>query len=312
MRLEWNRWLVLGMTLSFQIGTQIGANASIMPPNDLWRYDNLLAPANMDEATFRQISERVTGIFDTFARIHNARIVLNARWDDSTVNASAQQTGSNWAINMYGGLARRPEVTPDGFALVVCHELGHHFAGFPFYKRSIFSSDDWAAVEGQSDYFATTTCAKMIWGEEASENARFRTSAPEIVRDRCDAAWSAEGEQNLCYRSSMAGLSLATLLGALGSNSSAPDFGHPDSSVVSKTNPAHPKAQCRLDTYFAGAQCMNANNPEIIPGRRHASGQDSAEAEQTAQPYACYNAVASRPACWFKSKLSARTRSDRI
>ena len=27
---------------------------------------------------------------------------------------------------MYGGLARRAEVTEDGFAMVLCHELGHH------------------------------------------------------------------------------------------------------------------------------------------------------------------------------------------
>jgi Zn-dependent protease with chaperone function len=53
---------------------------------------------------------------------------------------------------MFGGLARDPLVTKDGFSAVICHEIGHHIAGAP---RKGFS---WASNEGQADYFATTKC----------------------------------------------------------------------------------------------------------------------------------------------------------
>ena len=47
-------------------------------------------------------------------------------WKNDTVNANAQQRGRNWIVNMYGGLARRPEIFFRRFAMVLCHELGHH------------------------------------------------------------------------------------------------------------------------------------------------------------------------------------------
>ena len=73
----------------------------------------------------------------------------------NTVNANASQRGRTWIVNMYGGLARRPEITPDGFAMVLCHELGHHMGGFPFVSG-------WAANEGQSDLFATLSCGRIL------------------------------------------------------------------------------------------------------------------------------------------------------
>ena len=60
---------------------------------------------------------------------------------------------------MFGGLARHKLVTPDGFALVACHEMGHHLGGAP--RRG-----GWASNEGQSDYYATTKCARRIWAED--------------------------------------------------------------------------------------------------------------------------------------------------
>ena len=50
---------------------------------------------------------------------------------------------NKWVVAMFGGLARRPEVTKDAFQFVVCHEVGHHLAGWPF-------AYDWASNEGQS------------------------------------------------------------------------------------------------------------------------------------------------------------------
>lgn len=278
------------------------ARASILPPNDLHLQDNIHSLANMTEQEFNTIVNTIIDYYRPIVTARGARLVSNNLWSDPTVNASAQQSGSTWIINMYGGLARRAEVTPDGFAMVVCHELGHHLGGFPFY-----GDKDWAASEGQSDYFATQSCAREIWRNQTEENARFRSTVGEFEKSKCDTAWSDVNDQNLCYRTAAAGHSLATLLGALRSSNDRPRFDTPDRNVVTRTYTAHPQAQCRLDTYFSGALCPVSFDKNQIPGRNTSGGQTSQAAELSASAQSCMTAAGYsagvRPLCWFKPQL---------
>ena len=59
-------------------------------------------------------------------------------------------------------------------------------------------------------------------------------------------------DQDLCYRTAMAGKSVADLLATLGKQD-LPSFLTPDENRVTRTYNSHPKAQCRLDTYLSGA-----------------------------------------------------------
>lgn len=288
-------------------GYELYANPEVkwtFPPNRMHMFDNVAAPSNITEQQFNEIIDNVINYFQPIVKAHGATLVADKAWNDSTVNASAYQSGGTWYVNMYGGLARRPEVTPDGFALVVCHELGHHLAGYTF-----GSGWTWAANEGQSDYFATHECAKVIWGREFQRNEAFRRfNAPAIVEQKCAQAWPGNtNAQGWCERASAGGLSLATLLAALG-NSPAPKFETPDTKVVSRTDNNHPAAQCRLDTYFAGALCNKAFDINIIPSRNHPSGQTSAAAEQEAMKYSCFAkegfTIGTRPLCWFKPMVN--------
>jgi hypothetical protein len=106
------------------------SQATILPPNNYGMYDRVDRVANIDEKQFNQIIDVIVAHFAPLAKLHGAELVANKLWTDPTVNASAQQMGSKWIINMYGGLARREEITPDGFAHVDCHELGHQFGGY--------------------------------------------------------------------------------------------------------------------------------------------------------------------------------------
>ncbi len=277
------------------------AVAQIMPENTLWLEDSLERNANMTEQEFEALSKTVIDFYTPLAKIHGGDLLVINNWKDATVNAYAEQQGVQWTVQMFGGLARRKEITADGFQLVVCHEVGHHLAGFPM------SGTVWFANEGQSDYFATETCAKAIWANDLEINAGFRTTAPEIVRKACDRSYSLEAEQNLCYRSAMGGQSLATLLAALGYNG-APQFEKPDPKVVKVTNHEHPRAQCRLDTYLNGALCnktLDLNGK--IPGKETPAGGASLEAEQESQASSCYtyasDSFASRPRCWFAPRV---------
>ncbi|MBX2989299.1 MAG: M48 family metalloprotease [Bdellovibrionaceae bacterium] len=274
----------------------------VMPPNRAHLMDRRERVANITEEQFNQIIDDVMKYWQPIAQAKGVNLVAEKNWSDGTVNAYASQSGNTWRVAMFGGLARRPEVTPDGFALVVCHELGHHFAGYAFY-----GSRDWASSEGESDYFATNACAKMIWGKDFRGNERFRRirNVPAPVQENCTAAWPNNANaQAWCVRAAAGGHSLATLLANLG-NDPAPKFETPDTTVVSRTNTAHPRGQCRLDTYFAGALCTKTWDMNTIPGRNHPKGQNSQAAELESMKVSCYASegfkIGMRPSCWFKA-----------
>ncbi|MBX9766669.1 MAG: hypothetical protein K2X47_05305 [Bdellovibrionales bacterium] len=279
-----------------------------LPPNNLHLQDRLNRTANITEARFNEIIDQVMNYWYPIAKAKGVTLTVDKKWSDPTVNAFASQSGNNWMVAMFGGLARRPEVTEDGFALVVCHELGHHFGGYAL------KGDRWAAAEGESDFFATNACAKVIWGSSAQENInfvrKFRNSIPKKVEENCTAAWpKSPAGQAWCARASAAGFSLAHLLATLGGDPT-PSFDTPDKTVVTTTNNAHPKGQCRLDTYFAGALCNKAFDLNVIPGKGHPKGQQSPEAEMEARKYSCFAAdnfkLGTRPACWFKPITSGK------
>lgn len=232
-----------------------------------------------------------------FKEKYGAELVVEEKWDDATVNAYAQQSGSKWMVSMFGGLARDPLVTKDGFTAVICHEIGHHVGGAP--KGSSWSGPSWASNEGQSDYFATSKCLRKIYEQELSETIRFytkngfRTVSEDrlIARKACDEAYETLAERAVCFRSALAGESLAQLLGKLGGNANV-KFGTPDASKVAKTNHAHPKGQCRMDTYFAGALCD-------VDHKVWPSMTDAAEGYCTAKEK---QEIGLRPLCWFNPK----------
>lgn len=265
---------------------------SFLPPNNLHLYDNPKAPTGITEEQFNEIIDHATNLYAEVVEAHGAVLKINGDWADSTVNAYALQRTENgqltYLVKMFGGLARRDEITPDGFALVVCHELGHHLGGFPFR----FS---WAAAEGQSDYFATQACARRVWADQKEQNAAARESINDVAKAMCDEVWQDEAAQNLCYRTMLGGKSLADLLAALGSTGPI-EFDTPDETEVSQTKLLHPKAQCRLDTYVAGALCTADFGTDVIPQNE----EDSAN-------YLCTRARqythGNRPLCWYKPSL---------
>ena len=283
----------------------VASNGMILPKNDLHLQDHPSMLANMSEEEFVAIIERVETYYAPIVESHGGTLVVEKKWKDSTVNAYAQRVGNTWRVSMFGGLARRAEVTPDGFMLVVCHELGHHLGGFPF-------SRSWASNEGQSDFFATQSCAKNIWGSDTATNASFRDTVEATARKKCDAAYVHTQDQDLCYRTAMAGKSLASLLGAL-SRLPAVSFDSPDESEVARTYNMHPKAQCRLDTYLNGALCTTVFDENLIPGIKETGwfgNKKKAELESIVNSCSQYNpdhVLSQRPKCWFNQKVDERS-----
>lgn len=207
--------------------------------NDLWKEDSLnFAESNVTEETFNSIISAAEELYAPIAEEWKEQLVINRKWEDPTVNANAWRSGYGATeINMFGGLARRPEVLPSGFALVLCHELGHLYGGAPYVHVGLKM-----AAEGQSDFYGAGWCLKNVL-EKIEDSSPFPSTS--YLEKVCN-------EDNTCMRQLAGGQSLGNLLATM-RRESKPDFETPDRSVVKRTNTSYPKTvQCRLDNYHNG------------------------------------------------------------
>ncbi len=273
--------LSLAATASF--ACDIHGKSGFAPENNLKISQWDKATNGMTQERFLEIVKSVSDIYEPIVKTKGGNLSMNNRWDDDTVNASAQQMGKTWVVNMYGGLARHPLTTDDGFALVVCHELGHHIGGAPRKGRS------WAANEGQADYFGSMKCLRRVLEKQDNVLAVSKITVDAEATKQCELVYKNANEVALCQRIAMAGKSLGSLLGELGGNSKV-NFDTPDKSIVSKTNDAHPEAQCRLDTYFQGILCDKSFDQDTDKNDPKIGTCIKSEGYQ----------VGPRPLCWYK------------
>jgi hypothetical protein len=129
--------------------TQDGVEGFV-PENDLKISENAKRFGGMTEEQFNSVIESVETIYAPIISELGGTLKVVRNWSDSTVNAYAQRVGNEWRVSMFGGLARHDTITADGFALVVCHEIGHHIGGAP--RKTSTWSNPWASNEGQADY----------------------------------------------------------------------------------------------------------------------------------------------------------------
>jgi hypothetical protein len=278
--------LVVG--INGALACDMHGKGGFVPENDLFIGVNDKNTSGMTEEVFNEVLDRVEGIYSPIISSMGKRLEVVRNWNDGTVNAYAQQTGNTWKISMFGGLARHITVTPDGFAVVACHELGHHIGGLP--KKGGWFGSSWASNEGQSDYWANAKCFRKYVENDDNIEMMAAVEVPEFVTEKCMANFSEATDIAVCQRGSMAGLSLANLFRALGRTTTELKFETPDPAVVRSTDHNHPAAQCRLDTYFQGSLCdrdayEDTNNSDVAKGfcTRSANYVDGV-----------------RPLCWFK------------
>lgn len=282
---------VLALLTGQALACSVDGSEGFLPENDMWIPANAkgISDANIDEAKFNEVIDSVVNIYAPIVSSMGGKLNVERNWDDGTVNAYAHRQNGMWNVAMFGGLARHNTITPDGFALVVCHELGHHIGGVPR-KASWYST--WASNEGQADYFATLKCLRKVFRNDNNKEILAKLNVPQTVIDTCAAQFSNSEDQAVCQRGSMAGMSTAKLFQALRKQPTAPAFNTPDKNIVSKTDDNHPDTQCRLDTYFSGAICDIDDNTEV--GQRDESVG------------VCYRAtgdsLGARPLCWFHPK----------
>lgn len=256
--------------------------------------NNLYIPASVksingiDEAEFNKVIDEAASVMEPLITARGATLKVVKLWSDGTVNAYAEQSGKEWKVSMFGGLARHATITKDGMSLVVCHEIGHHIGGAPLYSWKA----GWAATEGQSDYFATTKCLRQVWANENNEEVIAGMDVPATVKDLCGKQNVWNKDYAICVRGAMAGLSVGSLFAAL-RNAAPPKFDTPDPKVAKYTQESHPAYQCRLDTYFQGALCEADERVEF-----------SRDTEVTGSCHLTLgHKVGMRPLCWHKPSV---------
>lgn len=265
----------------------------ILPKNNLRVPTTFFRTFNtMSEETFDRIIGDVKKVYDPIVAQAGGTLEIEKDWKDDTVNAFATRSGTTFKVNMFGGLARHPDTTEDGLALVVCHEIGHHLGGFP--KKNVMWGSTWASNEGQADYFATTKCLRNYFKSlhNSAQVVAMMTVSDKIQQD-CFKTWGQTPDHAVCVRSTLAGQSMGNLFASL-SRVSKPDVTTPDGHVVSRTNDDHPAAQCRLDTYFQGSLC-NKSADEAFSQKDEFQG-----ACTKLQGYD----MGTRSTCWFKPATS--------
>lgn len=256
----------------------------IFPKNHLWIGVGL-TDSGISEATFDGVLDKVVAVYNPIAQAHGFQLQFNRLWSDGTVNSDTDTEGDTWVINSYGGLARYQGMTADGYAAVACHELGHHLGGAP-----MFSDGSGMSVEGEADYHVGTKCLRNLWVNDDNITLMSNQTIDPTVVQKCTASFTGNAaEIALCERSAAASFVVADILRQL-EDDPALGFNTPDPSQVDQTNEDHPKAQCRLDTYFNSGICTVPASVEFSP------------TDETVG--ACMTDPGVRPRCWYKQATS--------
>lgn len=252
-----------------------------LPPNNMYIPETRIRPQGIARDKFDEILNRLEAIYAPIISSQGGVFKIDRRWSDGTVNAYADRVGRTWKIVMFGGMARHPAVTYDGFAAVACHEIGHHIGGAPKF------AGDWASIEGESDYFSHLKCLRRLFLNDDNKKIVDGMQVDPVAARDCKAQHASQQDELICIRSTMAALALGQVLAEQSPNK--PKLDTPDPSEVNETFTDHPAAQCRVDTLFQAALCK-------IPFGTDLSDSDYRQGS-------CYTPnfdKGARSRCWFK------------
>jgi hypothetical protein len=203
------------------------------------------------------------------------------------VAAAADRSATAWDVSFFGPGLRHPRLTRDAFALLLCHELGHHFGGEPRKRLGPEGKPRWAAAEGQADFYATAVCTKRFF---ALAPAGFFDSFgyPSEVVDYCAQGSPRRSATLDCARSVLAAQVFVETLSDRATDWRVSDPTRAPRTVGLDPDPRdghyeYPSEDCRMQTLREGARCYRL----VSPGTGDLLGRG------TVDPYC------ERPSCWY-------------
>lgn len=104
------------------------------------------------------VQERAEALAEHFRQFY-PDVTYHIEWDDDTVNAYAwQEYGGEKHVALLGGLLRHKVLMIEGIALVLAHEIGHHYGGKPTYSSGM-------SCEGQADYWSAGIAMRRAYSD---------------------------------------------------------------------------------------------------------------------------------------------------
>ncbi|MES3036725.1 MAG: hypothetical protein V4736_02350 [Bdellovibrionota bacterium] len=280
---------VLGLTLPSMVSkagspTSHQLCAGIIEPNNMQIPSTRETGITFDQ--YNQVLDRIFALYSEEIKALGGNLIIKREWDNPAVNAMATHVGGEWALHMYGGMARYPIMTADAFAVVTCHEMGHHMGGAPLKPRST-----WASLEGQADYYATLKCLRRFFALDDNQTISASPNVTPFIRGACEKEFSDVTDQQICMRSSVASIVMAEIFKEMRKETTKIlDITKPNPKKVWFMDIAHPETQCRLDTYFNGAIC----NAPLLSELSYVSYKPGT-CDRTKE-----FGIGSRPRCWFR------------
>jgi hypothetical protein len=248
---------------------------AMVPPNDLAASDG--TAWNVSEQNFHDIIQTVYDVYSPIFKDLGVNFWFERNWQSKEVNIYSYKYDSqwtkNWKILVHGGLARRPEMTKEGFTIALCHEIGHLVGGFPFKNYSNFSA------EGQAWYYATHVCGKKVFAKMAKKMPLLNKLKVDV--EICSKYFDEKVDQDACRLAVFGSKSFADLHYIAMQERRAPDIETVDTYKIGLTNQLWVPSQCILDTLVAGILCEKRWDDKMIPTKKNAT-------------------CSTRPLCWYK------------
>lgn len=161
---------------------------------------------------------------------HGYRFAWQFDWTKPWLGAGSTLNGDVFSIMLWGGLVRSTGMTPEALELILCHEYGHALGGAPL------QSDQWSSTEGQSDWWAASTCLPELYQDRGLTHS---DSADRIRKAGLDfTLWVHRHYEPMGEVPALA--------------HRAPEL---PTTAATPVN-SYPSLQCRLDTFAIAAECV--------------------------------------------------------
>lgn len=276
----------IGITLIISVLISNNKICSGFLPDNNFSLPSESLSRGLTEEEYDKTLDRFEKIMRPYIRSKAGTLSLLRLWQSPIVNANAESFMGAMVINMFGGLARYPGMTPDAFLLIACHEIGHHLGGAPKLDQT---NRNWSTNEGGADYYASLKCMKRILSTEDHSEFLNKILIPNEIQDSCSSIYTEKKDFQICLRTSLASLHIARVFAGFIQARKLPDFNTPDTNQVDQTIDTHPEAQCRLDTYYQASLCPISFELEL--------------SSKNYKVHSCYGnqlKTGKRPRCWFK------------
>lgn len=238
--------------------------------------------SQVGEKNFSLIASQIYALYQRDFIAANRVTQLNLFWETPYFSAWAASPKMNshdhYTINFWGGMARIPGMTKEGWAFTACHEVGHILGGLP---RISIEDLSWASSEGQADYFSAAQCLRRYFLTYDFQSEEETPLSPFVLELCHRAHYSNKKMVAVCENVAKAAVSFARVLNYLFVLPEKISVESPSHSIVEWTIiNSYPDPQCRIDTIVSAALC---------------------DKDPFSEDWICTENQGFRPACWFSN-----------